>query len=285
MKRFLNQGISPIWAVIVIVVIAILIATVFLVYGYFWSPEQPETEQPVTQDETAGWKTYKNEEYGFEIKYPDDWIFSDVNFPIINFCGLDYKTKTDCERAGINNSPVVSLRSDIIGTKDGGYCINNPSSIYCTKDLIVSDKDIKIDGEDAEMIEINSGKIAVYWRNNPFDEKMYELYASKNYPEYFDVFSKMLSTFHFLNKSKSFNDIATVGKDYLEVKNELFFYGWSLIISPDPVFEDFSDISSCGSGKDMICTVDFQNGSKKAHLNLRSKIVNGESQWIIVGTE
>jgi len=26
-----------------------------------------------TEDETADWKTYRNEEYGYEIKYPEDW--------------------------------------------------------------------------------------------------------------------------------------------------------------------------------------------------------------------
>lgn len=75
MKKFLNQGISPVWAILAIVVVAVLIATAFLAYGYFWSPEQPETEQPVAQDETADWKTYENEKCGYKIKYPQKGSF------------------------------------------------------------------------------------------------------------------------------------------------------------------------------------------------------------------
>jgi len=40
--------------------------------------------EKVVKDETANWKTYRNEEYGFEFKYPKEWgepeiIIKDVN--------------------------------------------------------------------------------------------------------------------------------------------------------------------------------------------------------------
>jgi hypothetical protein len=73
-----NQSFSKIWIIIILVV---FIAGGILAWQYFGIPkeETPEEKVPegvtekleeVVKDETANWKTYRNEEFGFEIKYP-----------------------------------------------------------------------------------------------------------------------------------------------------------------------------------------------------------------------
>ena len=64
--RFLQQGISPVWAIVCIVVVATLIATAFLVYGYFWSPE---TLQQFVDKKII----YTNQDSGFELTLIDSW--------------------------------------------------------------------------------------------------------------------------------------------------------------------------------------------------------------------
>ncbi len=160
----------------------------------------------VEVNETDSWLIYKNDKYGFEIKYPPNWIFYDIddNFLIMNFCGPNYTTKNDCKTAGLNHTPVISLRNDIAGVKNGGYCANYPNSIYCKKESILFQDNIKVDGRDAEKIEIQYGTnndkndLIIFWKNNPSDKKMYGLEVFKNYLEYNNVFNKMLPTFKFI---------------------------------------------------------------------------------------
>ncbi|HBP00767.1 MAG TPA: hypothetical protein DD454_00925 [Candidatus Moranbacteria bacterium] len=77
-----------------VAVIALIVAVVAVsagVIGYMFAkktqapeivkdpagPPSPKTELAQPADETADWQTYRNEEYGFEFKYPINWMLSE----------------------------------------------------------------------------------------------------------------------------------------------------------------------------------------------------------------
>ena len=74
-QRQKQKGISSSLGILIIVIVAIVAVGGALAYQYMWSSDEPieeiKTETP--QDETANWQTYRNEEYGFEVKYPENW--------------------------------------------------------------------------------------------------------------------------------------------------------------------------------------------------------------------
>lgn len=148
--------------------------------------------------ETAGWKTYTNTQYGYEIKYPSDWIFNDdpSYSPIVHFCGPEYKTIRDCGFAGKGGTPVISLRNDSLDITAINFCAENSDNVFCGENILKSN--IEIDGRNASIIEFkdtNSGTTTL-WKQNTQDNKMFEFGTTV---EYRDVFDKMLFTFKFTN--------------------------------------------------------------------------------------
>ena len=76
MFKYLNRGISTPIAIAIILLLAVSVGGITL---WQYSEMQSEKIKPVAlksfeKDETADWKIYLNEEYGFEVEYPSEWI-------------------------------------------------------------------------------------------------------------------------------------------------------------------------------------------------------------------
>ena len=95
---FLTQGKTNWKYILILLILAVLVGGGILVWVEkqevpsielfeIKKPEKIVKEEPRPENETANWKTYRNEEYGFEIKYPEDWdwtIIKEVpNYPIM----------------------------------------------------------------------------------------------------------------------------------------------------------------------------------------------------------
>ncbi len=72
--------------IIILLLIVIAIAGGFIAYQY-WPKAQPVVNnQPPISDETANWKIFKNDKYGFEFKYPSNFeIVDQYDFAKNNF--------------------------------------------------------------------------------------------------------------------------------------------------------------------------------------------------------
>ncbi len=107
MFKSLNKGISTPLGILIIILVATIAGGGILAWQYWWLPKEeandvactmeakvcPDgsavgrtgpncefTECPAAKaDETADWQTYRNEQYGFEMKYPNNWRFSFLN--------------------------------------------------------------------------------------------------------------------------------------------------------------------------------------------------------------
>ena len=154
----------------------------------------PSTKEPTTtttKDETADWKTYTNEKYGYSLKYPKDW---------------EYKENM---HEGYEKGAIVGFRKP--PTKDEGFYdivirvadAGNTLTIdewlaRNAKPSIVTSPTHKTIGVDklpgVEFIESNMDEHkAVYLAHN----KLVMSFTIAKDSKYLSIFNKMLSTFKF----------------------------------------------------------------------------------------
>jgi len=117
---FLTQGKTNWKYILIVFVLAVIVGGGILSYVKYLEREMvsitkfPEVKKPEkVEEETANWRTYRNEELGFEVKYPQQWTFKEQKMPAkgVTF-GEEKKVEPPTVKGAIEESvftPIVAF--------------------------------------------------------------------------------------------------------------------------------------------------------------------------------
>ena len=106
-----QKGVSTIVGIAIIVATAVILFGGVFTYQYVQTRLLPivQTQQAQIQNnQTAGWKIYTSDKYGFEIKYPKNWEVSNSNVNAVSVWSSE-KKKQEADNAIIPIYPEFSV--------------------------------------------------------------------------------------------------------------------------------------------------------------------------------
>ena len=190
------------WKLLVIVIIlAILVGGGVL--GWQWLEFKKEMKIPEfklsekIKDETVNWKTYRNEEYGFEFKYPSNWEIAEGEKAVTLF-----QEKKGLEKTIVGTMNVIKTTEEDLGEALSKY----RESLKKNEELIdLTERQILVDGITTTEIYFKRQMEGNKWIFNSLVfissgkdimiDFMRDTISREEYPS---AFAQILSTFKFI---------------------------------------------------------------------------------------
>lgn len=206
--------------ILIITAVIILGGAGYFIYQSSTEGNEVTLGNGIAVEETTDWKTYRNEEYGFEIKYPPNMIVQDDGYVDylkglrISFCGGEYSKF--CGIKGTGSHPEIYLfRFDKDGTKENMYLYSFVFEMRRTYEefwpwggdpekLDCKISPITLTGASGKLWECRKGLPYIFASYAFWERKNGEAFYNMNansfdeFPNLRNTFNKILSTFHFL---------------------------------------------------------------------------------------
>ena len=196
---------------------------------------------PPPKDETADWKIYKNEEYGYEIKYPTNYLLSDgsKNHSIIlispwEFIEPMFQGKIGLSITILETTPFLNIESWKKKSSGNFWASEEELIINGKKALLV--KGYNGDGND---------RVVIFDSN-----KTYEIGCRYNYlisreespnKEFLKTFDQIISTFKFVSTSSNGSN----NKQMTDDEAKVFFKATEIVSNNLPDSIEFWTEAAC----------------------------------------